>query len=127
MTCLGWIILGENPGIELVLGQVSRPSKSVATSSEAPETKGEFSSFNQPVFAKIATTLRFDPYGIGSTILTMQTRVALADHESRRRFRRYWLLAGPFSHLIRRIALRLLATELRRSAPNRPKDAGTGW
>jgi hypothetical protein len=123
MVALGWISLGETPGVEMVLGQVNRPWKAVAAPMHAPTTPEQFTSFDEPGFAKIATNLRIDPYGNGSSILTMETRVAITDDESRRRFRRYWLLIGPFSSLIRRIALRLLATELRRSAPGRPDDS----
>jgi hypothetical protein len=51
----------------------------------------------------------------------METRVALTDEQSRRRFRRYWLLIGPFSALIRRLALRQVAAELgRRNDSVRP-------
>jgi hypothetical protein len=121
---LGWILLGETPGVEMVLGQVSRPWKAVAVSTDAPTTPEQFTSFDEPGFAKIAAGLRIDPYGNSSSILTMETRVALTDDTSRRRFRRYWLLIGPFSSLIRRTALRLLATEFCRSAPGRPHDGG---
>ncbi len=107
-----WILLGETPSTEMVLGQVSRPWKLMATSTDAPVTPDQFASFDQPGSAKIATSLRVDPYGNGSSILTMETRVALTDNESRRRFRRYWLLINPFSSLIRRMALRLLAQKL---------------
>jgi hypothetical protein len=124
MVGLGWILLGETPGAEMVLGQVSRPWKAVAASTEAPTTPEQFTSFDEPGFAKIAASLRIDPFGNDSSILTMETRVAITDDASRRRFRRYWLLVGPFSSLIRRMALRLLATELRRSAPGRPDDGG---
>src|SRR5664279_670006 len=71
-------------------------------------------------------TLPTPCYGNDSSILTVETRVAITDDESRRRFRRYWLLIGPFSSLIRRMALRLLATEFRRSVPGRPDDGGVG-
>ena len=125
MVGLGWILLGETPGVEMVLGQVSRPWKAVADSTDAPTTPEQFTSFDEPGFAKIAASLRVDPYGNDSSILTLETRVALTDEESRRRFRRYWLLIGPFSSLIRRMALRLLATELRRP-PGRPGDGGVG-
>jgi hypothetical protein len=124
MVVLGWILLGETPGVEMVLGQVSRPWKAVAASTHAPTTPEQFTCFDEPGFAKIATSLRIDPYGNDSSILTMETRVAITDDKSRRRFRRYWLLIGPFSSLIRRMALRLLATEFRRSAPGRPNDDG---
>jgi hypothetical protein len=46
--------------------------------------------------------------------------VALTDDQSRRRFRRYWLLIGPFSALIRRTALRLFAAELGRPRSRSP-------
>lgn len=126
MFDLGWISLGETPGVELVLGQVGRPWKGVAVSSQVPTTPEQFRSFDQPGFAKIATSLRVDPYGNDSSILTMETRVAITDDTSRRRFMRYWLVIGPFSSLIRRMALRLLATELRRSTPGGPDDRGVG-
>lgn len=67
-----------------------------------------------------------DPYGNDSSILTVETRVAATDAMSRRRFRRYWLLIGPASSLIRRMALRLLATELRRSASSAAHDDAAG-
>jgi hypothetical protein len=124
MVGLGWILLGETPGVEMVLGQVSHPWKAVADSTHAPTTPEQYTSFDEPGFAKIATSLRIDPYGNDASILTMETRVALTDDESRRRFRRYWLLIGPFSALIRRMALRLLATELRRSAAGKRTYGG---
>ena len=126
MVGLGWILLGETPGVEMVLGQVSRPWKAVAASTDAPTTPEQFTSFDEPGFAKIAASLRIDPYGNDCSILTMETRVAITDDRSRLRFRRNWLLVGPFSSLIRRMALRLLATEFRRSAPGRPDDGGLG-
>ncbi|MGO4604567.1 hypothetical protein [Terrabacter sp. 2YAF2] len=47
----------------------------------------------------------------------------MTDDESRRRFRRYWLVIGPFSSVIRRVALRLVATELDRVARDRAAGA----
>lgn len=126
MVELGWISLGETPGAELVLGQVGRPWKGVAVSTHVPATPEQFTSFDDPGFAKIATSLRVDPYGNEASILTMETRVAIADDSSRRRFRRYWLVIGPFSSLIRRLAMRRLSQELRRSTPDRPDDGGVG-
>jgi hypothetical protein len=117
MVDLGWIPLDESPGVELVLGQVSRPWKGVAVATQVPTTPEQFSRFDEPGFAKIAATLRVDPRGSNSSILTLETRVAIPDDTSRRRFKRYWLAIGPFSSLIRRMALRELASELRRSTP----------
>ena len=52
----------------------------------------------------------------------METRVAVTDDASRLRFRRYWLLVGPFSALIRRTTMRRLAADLRRPAPGGPRE-----
>jgi len=122
MVDLGWTLLGEIPGSEMVLGQVSRPWKAVATSTGSPMTPEWFASFDRPGFAKIATSLRVDPYGNRSSILTMETRVAVTDDASLLRFRRYWLLVGPFSALIRRTTMRRLAADLRRPAPGEPRE-----
>jgi carboxymethylenebutenolidase len=126
MVGLGWILLAETPSVEMVLGQVSRPWKADASSTDAPTTPEQFTNFDAPGFAKIVTSLRVDHYGTDSSILTIETRVATTDAMSRRRFRRYWRLIGPVSTVIRRMALRLLATELRRSAPGTAHDGGAG-
>lgn len=124
MVGLGWTLLGETPGSEMVLGQVGRPWKVAATSTDPPLTPERFVSFDSPGFAKIATSLRVDPYGKRSSILTMETRVAATDDASRRRFQRYWLLVGPFSDLIRRTTIRRLAADLRRPPAAEPPDRG---
>ncbi|HEU4898843.1 MAG TPA: nitroreductase/quinone reductase family protein [Actinomycetota bacterium] len=111
---LGFSRLGETPGVELLWGQVSRPWKPLAGSIGPPRTAEAFAGFDQPGFAKIAFSLRVDPHGEGASVLTLETRVALTDEQSRRRFRRYWRLIGPFSALIRRLALRQVAAELSR-------------
>jgi len=121
---LGWILLGETPGVEMVLGQVSCPWRAVADPADAPATPEEFTGFDAPGYAKIVAGLRIDPYGNESSILTVETRVALTDDESRRRFRRYWLVIGPFSSFIRRVALRLVAAELYRGAPPKARAVG---
>lgn len=126
MVALGWVVLAETPGVEMVLGQVSRPWKADASTTDAPSTAEQFTNFDAPGYAKIVTSLRVDPYGNDSSILTVETRVATTDAMSRRRFRRYWLLIGPASSLIRRMALGLLEAELARSAPGSPCANGAG-
>ena len=80
-----------------------------------------FVTYDKPGYAKLAFSLRVDPRGTTSSILTMESRVAVAltDAASLRRFRRYWMVIGPFSGLIRRVALRLLDTDLRQPDPAR--------
>ncbi len=117
MVRYDWILLGEEPNLEIVFGQIGRPWKAVGASKGPPVEAATFASFDDPGFAKIAFSLGVQPYGANSSILTMETRVALTDPASRRRFRRYWRIVGPFVRLIDQMALRLVAAELRRSAP----------
>jgi len=111
---LGWILLGEEPNVEIVLGQIGQPWKPVGASAGPPVAPAEFASFDRPGFAKVAFSLLVQPYGVASSILTMETRVVLTDPGSRRRFARYWRLVEPSVRLIDRMTLRLLAAELRR-------------
>jgi hypothetical protein len=114
---LGWILLGEEPGVQIVLGQIGRPWKAVRASEGPPVAPTAFPSFDGPGFAKIAFSLGVQPHGATSSLLTMETRVALTDPQSLRKFTRYWGVVGPFIRLIDRMTLRLLGTELRESSP----------
>jgi hypothetical protein len=118
MTRYGWDLLGENLS-EIVLGQISRPWKAASGAAGPAAAPAAFAAYDKPGYAKIALSLRADPRGTTSSILTMETRVALTDPASLRRFRRYWMVIGPFSGLLRRVALRLLDTDLRQPAPAR--------
>ena len=111
----GWILLGEEPGVEIVFGQIGRPWKPVGASSGPSVEQAGFAAFDQPGFAKIAFSLGVQPYGAASSIVTMDTRIVLTDPKSRQLFARYWTLVGPFVRLIDRMTLRLLGAELRRS------------
>jgi hypothetical protein len=109
---LNWLTLADSADSELVLVQLSRPWAADAASPTQPRTAEEFAAFDRPGFAKIALSLRAVPYGAASAILTTETRVALTDADSRRRFRRYWRMVRPASELIRRLAFRQLAADL---------------
>lgn len=114
---IGWILLGEEPGVEIVLGQIGRPWQPVGASEGPVVAPSAFATFDDPGFAKIVFSMGVRPYGIASSILTIETRIALTEPASLRRFTRYWVLVGPFVRLIDRMTLRLLATELRRWTP----------
>jgi hypothetical protein len=118
MTRYGWDLLGENPS-EIVLGQISRPWKAASGAAGPAAAPAAFATYDKPGYAKVALSLRVDPRGTTSSILTMETRVAVTDAASLRRFRRYWMVIGPFSGLLRRVALRLLDTDLRQPGPAR--------
>jgi len=52
----------------------------------------------------------------GGCILSTETRVQAVDDPARRAFRRYWIVVGPFSALIRRRWLRAAQAAIRRDA-----------
>jgi hypothetical protein len=114
MPSIGWIHLGERPGTELAFGQISTAWKARGGSPDEPVTTATFKDFDQPGFAKLVESTRVDPYGERSSIVTMETRVRCTDAVSRLRFRRYWLAVTPFTHLMRLIALPVLARKAER-------------
>ena len=58
-----------------------------------------------PGTVRVAADIRAIPVA-GGCILSTETRVQAVDDRARRAFRRYWLVVGPFSGLIRRRWLR---------------------
>lgn len=109
VLALGWRVLAEEPGRELVMGAVTQPWKAdVEFRGLAPE---QFAAFNDPGYAKIVWTLNVEPTGPDSSIFRTETRVLTTDAESRRRFRRYWSLVSPGVILIRYEMLRLIRRE----------------
>ncbi len=93
MRAIGWGVLAESPGREIVMGAVTQPW--VADVVFHPLPPDEFSQFNEPGFVKIAWTLRVDEIGPRESIFRTETRVVATDPTARARFRRYWALASP--------------------------------
>ena len=106
---LGWRVLADEAGRELVVGAVTQPWKAnVEFRGLAPE---EFAAFAEPGYVKIVWTLAVEPAGRDRSIFSTETRVATTDPESRDRFRRYWSLLSPGILLIRYEILRLIRHE----------------
>jgi hypothetical protein len=103
---LGWRVLAEEPGHELVMGAVTQPWEANVVFRGLPP--GEFADFHEPGYAKIVWTIRADPTGGDGSIFSTETRVVTTDPHSRERFRRYWSLLSPGILLIRREILRLV-------------------
>lgn len=102
---LGFVLLGEDQGTEIVYGLVGRfwqPRGGLH-----PVPAGEFVSFADPGYAKAAWSFRVDLAGSG-VIVSTETRVVTTDPRSRRSFRWYWRLIRPFSALIRRRMLGMI-------------------
>lgn len=99
-----FIILGERPNEELLLGLVGRfwtPSGGLLRL----DAEG-FRDFSEPGYAKAAWNFTVAEQLSGAALLRTETRVYCLDDSSRRRFRLYWLFVGAFSGLIRREVLR---------------------
>lgn len=115
---LGWGVLAEIPGREIVLGSVTKPWLSNVVFRPLPPQ--EFAAFQEPGYVKIVWTLRADPIGAGESVARTETRVATTDPTARAAFRRYWSFVSPGILLIRRISLRLV----KRDAERHGREAG---
>jgi len=107
---MGFTILAEEPGKELVLGVAGRfwALDERANLISPPDARA-FVGFSRPGHAKAAMSLRFDPLAYGRTRLGTETRVTCVDPAAYRRFALYWTLIGPFSSWLRRDLLHGIA------------------
>jgi hypothetical protein len=113
-TALGWRVLAEKPGREVVVGAVTQPwLPNVVFRGLGPE---DFQAFQEPGYVKIVWTLRADPVGESESIFRTETRVTTTDPTARTRFRWYWARFSPGIILIRRVMLGLLKTDAERRA-----------
>jgi hypothetical protein len=106
MLSLGWSVLAEIPGREIVVGSVTRPWEPNVTFRSIPST--DFASFAEPNYVKIVWTLRADPIGDRASVFRTETRALATDGAARMKFRRYWSLVSPGVRLIRRLMVRPL-------------------
>ena len=114
LASAGFVILGEDPGREVVLGTIGRfwtPSGGMRAFAAA-----EFAGFSEPGWAKAAWNFRVDAAADGRTTLSTETRVLCTDPRSRRTFGRYWRVVRPFSGLIRIELLRAIRGAAEREA-----------
>lgn len=103
---LGWGVLAEDPGHEIIVGAVTQPwQPNVVFQSLPPD---EFAAFHTPGYAKIVWTLDAEPTGPATSIARTETRVETTDPDSRAKFRRYWAAFSPGILLIRSQALGLV-------------------
>ena len=114
---VGWVVLAERAGREIVLGAVMRPWDAPLVLRAIPAA--DFTAFREPGYVKIAWTLRADPIGAYRSMLHTEARVSTTDLRTRERFRRYWSFAAPGIKLIRLSMFR----PLRRSAERRAAAA----
>jgi hypothetical protein len=114
---LGWGVLAEVPGREVVVGAITRPWEANVTFQALPPA--EFAAFAEPGFVKIVWTLRVEPLDRETSFFRTETRAVATDAEARARFRTYWAFASPGIALIRWLSL----PPLKREAERRARDA----
>src|SRR6185503_8736028 len=112
MKSLGWGVLSEIPGQEVVMGAVTRPWEANVVFRAIPAD--DFRQFREPGYAKIAWTLRADPAGLNWSRARTETRVLTTDSHSRAKFRRYWALLSPGIIVIRWALLRQVKKDAER-------------
>jgi hypothetical protein len=114
LVALGWGVLKEVPGREIVFGAITQPwQPNVIFRSLAPRS---FAAFDSAGYVKIVVTLVVDSVGPGESIFRTETRVQTTDPVARAKFRRYWSIFSPGILLIRSEALRLVRQEAARAA-----------
>jgi hypothetical protein len=101
---LGWGVLADVLGREIVVGAVTRPWEAKVTFRSVPAS--DFAAFAEPDYVRIAWTLRADPLDETSAVFRTETRVLPTDAVARAKFRRYWPFFSPGMKLIRRMELR---------------------
>jgi hypothetical protein len=111
---IGWGVLAEWPGREVVMGAVTQPwQANPVFRALAPN---DFEAFREPGYVKIAWTLRADPVGANESIFRTETRAVATDPVARAKFRRYWAFISPGIILIRRMMLEPVKLEAERRA-----------
>lgn len=103
VQALGWVMLAEDPGREVVMGAVTRPWE--ANPVFRPVPPDQFPGFAEPGYVKIVWTLRADPTSPYGSIFRTETRAVATDADARSRFRVYWSLLSPGIFLIRWLSL----------------------
>jgi hypothetical protein len=117
MQSIGWVVLYERAGREIVFGSVTQPWQAQPIFRSIPAD--QFKDFSEPGYVKIAWTLRADPVDDAHSIYHTETRVCTTDQEARKRFRNYWSFVAPGVELIRLAMLR----PLKQAAESRVRTA----
>lgn len=111
---LGWGVLAERPGREIVMGAITQPWEANVQFRSLPPD--QFETFNTPGFVKIVWTLRADALDAQRSIARTETRAVATDAAAGRRFRWYWARFSAGIVLIRRVSMRLVKAEAERRA-----------
>jgi hypothetical protein len=114
MRAIGWGVLAEIPGREIVMGAITQPWMADVVFHPLPPE--EFASFCEPGYVKIVWTLRADPLDAAESVFRTETRAVATDPVARAKFRRYWAFLSPGIILIRQLTLGPLKADAERRA-----------
>lgn len=109
---IGWGVLSEEPGREIVLGAVTQPW--VANPVFRALAPKEFVAFGEPGYVKIVWNLKAEPVADGASVFVTEARAQATDAGASAKFRRYWSLVLPGVWSIRRLTLGPLKREAER-------------
>jgi hypothetical protein len=114
MKELGWTVLADMPGHEIVMGAVTRPWEPNVVFRGIPAD--QFAAFGEPEYVKIVWTLRADAIGLHSSIARSETRAVATDASAERKFRWYWARFSAGIALIRDVSMRLVKRDAEKRA-----------
>jgi len=104
MKSIGWEVLEETDGHEIVFGVAAQPWLPDAGFRTIPAPL--FATFSDPGWVKIAFNVSVEETPRGASLVRTETRAATTDAEARERFRKYWAFVSPGVTLIRMVSLR---------------------
>jgi hypothetical protein len=117
MLSIGWGVLDEGPGRQLVLGAVTQPWQANVVFRALPPSS--FASWDSAGYVKIVVTIAVDSSGPRASVFRTETRALATDAASRAKFRRYWSIFSPGILLIRTQTLQLVRRDAERIGARR--------
>jgi hypothetical protein len=103
----------EDPPRTMSSGFVARPWKPVPEMGPAMPDLDALQAFAEPGWLKVGMEWVLSPVAGGRTLVETTTLCEATDDVARRRFAAYWLVVRPFSGLVRRDLLHVLARAVR--------------
>jgi len=113
MSRIGFTVLGEEEGREIVIGVVGRFWK--RSPEIIPVSPADFRAFDEKGYAKAAFNFSLEQT-VSGTVVATETRVLCTSPSAYRALFAYWAMIRPFSGLVRRAMLSTIVRSAERSA-----------
>lgn len=110
VTRANWLLLGQRPGKDIVLGAVGQFWTPVVRWKRI--TSDEFAEFNAAGWAKVVIGFTVLPYGEHRSMVAHEARITFYDRGTQKTFTSFWWLVRPLV----RIALRAMLHTIRDTA-----------